>query len=124
MDCSVSLPPYIHFTLYIFQLSKLTSIFISITANKVLFCTGGAGTICGGQVRALVYLGANACIVGRNVEKTEQAAKDIATVRPGAKVIGIGAVDVRNFDSLKGAAERCDEELGAIDFVMYVYLVD
>lgn len=48
------------------------------------------------QARALVRLGANACIVGRNVEKTAQAAKDIAAVRPGAKVIGIGACDVRN----------------------------
>ena len=63
-------------------------------ANKVVFCTGGAGTICSAQVRALVHLGANACIIGRNVEKTESVAKDIATSRPGAKVIGIGAIDV------------------------------
>jgi len=88
-------------------------------ANKVVFCTGGAGTICSAQVRALVHLGANACIIGRNVERTENAAKDIATIRPGAKVIGIGAVDVRKFESLKDAAERCVKELGAIDFVMY-----
>ena len=40
-------------------------------------------------------LGANACIIGRNIEKTEAAAKDIATVRAGAKVIGIGGCDVR-----------------------------
>lgn len=57
--------------------------------------TGGAGTICSMQTRALVRLGANACIVGRSVEKTEQVAADIATVRPGAKVIGIGGCDVR-----------------------------
>jgi len=71
-------------------------------------------------VRALVHLGADACIVGRNVEKTEKMAKDIATARPGAKVIGIGAVDVRSFDSLKSAVDRCVAELGGIDFVMYV----
>lgn len=88
-------------------------------ANKVVFCTGGAGTICSAQVRALVRLGADACIVGRNVEKTETAAKDIATARPGAKVIGIGAVDVRKYDDLKNAVDRCVKELGAIDFVMY-----
>lgn len=58
--------------------------------------TGGAGTICSMQTRALVRLGANACILGRNVEKTEAAAKDIALARPGAKVIGIGGCDVRN----------------------------
>lgn len=46
-------------------------------------------------------------------------AKDIATCRPGAKVIGIGAVDVRKFDDLKSAVERCVKELGGIDYVMY-----
>ena len=89
--------------------------------NKVVFCTGGAGTICSAQVRALVHLGANACIVGRNVEKTERAAQDIATVRPGAKVIGVGAVDVRKVESLQNAVERCVKEFGGIDFVMYVH---
>ncbi|KMU79272.1 sporulation protein SPS19 [Coccidioides immitis RMSCC 3703] len=86
--------------------------------NKVLFCTGGSGTVCSAQVRAMVHLGANACIVGRNVEKTEQMARDIATARPGAKVIGIGAVDVRSIDSLKNAVDRCVKELGGIDFVI------
>ncbi|CAI7645129.1 unnamed protein product [Penicillium pancosmium] len=86
--------------------------------NKVVFCTGGAGTICSAQVRALIHLGANACIIGRNVEKTESVAREMATIRPGAKVIGIGAVDVRKFDDLKAAAERCAKELGSIDFVI------
>ncbi|KAJ5874781.1 Glucose/ribitol dehydrogenase [Penicillium soppii] len=89
-----------------------------IFANKVVFCTGGAGTICSAQVRALVHLGANACIIGRNVEKTERAAQDIATARPGAKVIGIGAVDVRKLEALQQAVERCVKELGGIDFVI------
>lgn len=92
------------------------------TANKVVFCTGGAGTICSAQVRGLVHLGANACIIGRNVEKTQRVAKDIESVRAGAKVIGIGAVDVRKYDDLKDAVDRCVKELGAIDFVMYVEL--
>lgn len=86
--------------------------------NKVVFCTGGAGSICSAQVRAMVHLGANACIVGRNVEKTESMAKDIATARKGAKVIGIGAVDVRKPELLQSAADRCVKELGSIDFVM------
>ncbi|KAF2431783.1 putative peroxisomal 2,4-dienoyl-CoA reductase SPS19 [Tothia fuscella] len=89
-----------------------------IFENKVIFCTGGAGTICSAQVRALVHLGANACIIGRNVEKTEKMAKDIATARSGAKVIGIGAVDVRDPQSLQDAADRCAKELGGIDFVI------
>lgn len=61
----------------------------------MVFVTGGAGTICSMQTRALVRLGANACIIGRSEGKTEEAAKEIAKVRPGAKVIGIGGCDVR-----------------------------
>lgn len=86
--------------------------------NKVVFCTGGAGTICSAQVRAMVHLGANACIIGRNVEKTENMAKDIATARKGAKVLGFGAVDVRKPEALHEAADKCVKELGAIDFVI------
>lgn len=44
----------------------------------------------------MVHLGADACIIGRSVEKTEAAAKEIAKVRAGAKVLGIGGVDVRS----------------------------
>ncbi len=90
-----------------------------IFAGKVVFCTGGAGTICSAQVRALVHLGANAAIIGRNVEKTEKMAKDIETARPGSKVIACGGVDVRSIESLTAAAEKTVKELGAIDFVMY-----
>jgi peroxisomal 2,4-dienoyl-CoA reductase len=86
--------------------------------GKVVFCTGGGGTICSAQVRALVHLGANACILGRNVEKTEKMAQSIATARKGAKVIGIGATDVRKIESLEKAVERCVKELGGIDYVM------
>jgi len=86
--------------------------------NKVVFCTGGAGTICSAQVRALVHLGANACIIGRNVEKTERMAKNIATARKGAKVIGIGAVDVRKIEDMNKSVARCVEELGGIDYVI------
>ncbi|KAH7376284.1 short chain dehydrogenase [Plectosphaerella cucumerina] len=89
-----------------------------IFKDRVVFVTGGAGTICSAQTRALVRLGANACIIGRNVEKTERMAMDIATARSGAKVIGIGGCDVRNPDSLKSAADRCAKELGSIDFVI------
>lgn len=91
--------------------------------NKVVFCTGGNGSICSAQVRALVHLGAEACIVGRNGEKTERIAKDIATARPGAKVIGIGSVDVRDIDTLQKAADMCVEQLGRIDFCMYGYSI-
>lgn len=84
----------------------------------MVFCTGGNGTICSAQVRALVHLGADACIVGRNIQKTEDMAKDIATARKGAKVLGIGAIDVRSIQSLERAVAQCVKELGGLDFVM------
>jgi 2,4-dienoyl-CoA reductase [(3E)-enoyl-CoA-producing], peroxisomal len=99
-------------------LARLRFLTAQYLDNKVVFCTGGGGTICSAQVRALVHLGANACIIGRNVEKTESMAKSIATARKGAKVIGIGAVDVRRIESLESAVERCVKELGGIDYVM------
>lgn len=86
--------------------------------DKVVFCTGGSGSICSAQVRALVILGANACIVGRNVEKTERVAKEIQSARPASKVLGIGNVDVRNVESLQQAVSRCVDTLGGIDFLM------
>ena len=98
--------------------------YIGVTANwylkddKVVFCTGGGGTICSAQVRALVALGANAMILGRNIPKTERMAADIAKVRSGAKVIGVGGIDVRKIETLEAGARRCVKELGSIDFVI------
>ena len=84
----------------------------------MVFCTGGGGTICSAQVRALIYLGCDACIVGRNVEKTENMAKSLATARRGARVLGFGSIDVRSAESLREAVDKCVKELGGIDFVM------
>lgn len=75
--------------------------------DRVVLVTGGAGTICSAQTRALVRLGANACIIGRNVEKTEKAAKDIATARKGARVIGIGGCDVRSVSEPRDLSFGC-----------------
>ena len=86
--------------------------------GKVVFCTGGNGTICSAQVRAMVLLGADACIVGRNEEKTTSMAKDISTARQGSKVLGLGKIDVRNAASLRGAVDDCVEQLGSIDYLM------
>jgi peroxisomal 2,4-dienoyl-CoA reductase len=45
-------------------------------------------------------------------------AKSIATAREGAKVIGIGGIDVRKIESLESAVETTIKELGAIDYVV------
>lgn len=89
-----------------------------IFSGKVVFVTGGAGSICRVQTEAMVLLGANACIVGRRKEHTEKIASEIASVRSGAKVIGIGGVDVREVSSLEAAAKAANEQLGRIDFVI------
>lgn len=89
-----------------------------IFKGKVAFVTGGAGTICRVQVEALVLLGANAAIIGRSPEKTLQAAKEIQALRPGAKVIGIPNVDVREVQQLGEAVKTTVAELGRIDFVI------
>lgn len=86
--------------------------------GKVVFITGGAGSICRVQGEMLVLLGANVALVGRNPEKAEKAAKEVAELRDGAKVIGIGNVDVRKVQSIAGAVEKTVAELGKIDFVI------
>lgn len=45
-------------------------------------------------------------------------AKEIATERQGAKVLGFGSVDVRSIESMQTAVGKCVQELGGIDFVM------
>lgn len=89
-----------------------------IFKGKVVFVTGGAGSICRVQTEAMVLLGANAAILGRNVAKTETAAREISQLRPGAKVLGLGATDVRDVHSIVKAVERTVEELGRIDYVI------
>lgn len=48
-------------------------------------------------------------------------AKDIATARRGATVLGFGNVDVRKIESLEQAVAKCVKQLGGIDYVMFVY---
>lgn len=86
--------------------------------GKVVFVTGGAGTICRVQTEAMVLLGADAVILGRNVAKTEKAAAEIALLRPNAKVLGLGNVDVRDVKSLAEAVATTVSKLGRIDYVI------
>lgn len=65
-----------------------------------------------------MHLGAETCIVGRNQEKTQTVARDIATARPGSKVLGIAGIDVRDLASLQKAVNQCVAELSGINLVM------
>src|ERR1700761_7522188 len=73
--------------------------------------------MCSFQVRAMVHLGANACIVGRSAEKTAEMARDIETTRPGSRVLGLAA-DVRSISSMMTAVDKCVSELGSLDFAI------
>ncbi|SGZ52478.1 CIC11C00000004691 [Sungouiella intermedia] len=86
--------------------------------GKVVFVTGGAGTICRVQTEAMILLGADAAIVGRNKEKTDKAAQEMAQLRPNAKVISCPNTDVRDVKSIAKAVELTVKELGRIDFVI------
>lgn len=97
---------------------KKTSFKPGLFSGKVVFVTGGAGTICRVQTEALVLLGCNAAIIGRQVDKTERVAREIQQLRPGSKVIGIGGTDVRDVKSLIKAVDTTVLELGRIDFVI------
>ncbi|KAI5949679.1 hypothetical protein CANMA_005486 [Candida margitis] len=86
--------------------------------GKVVFVTGGAGSICKVQTEALILLGANAAIVGRNKEKTDAAAKELEGLRSGAKVVSLPNIDVRDIKQMSAAANKAVQELGRIDFVI------
>lgn len=86
--------------------------------GKVAFITGGAGLICKVQAEALLLLGCNVAIIGRNVEKTTKAAEDLNTLNPEAKCIAISNIDVRLVASLQKAAAETVAAFGRIDFVI------
>lgn len=73
--------------------------------------------MCSFQVRAMVHLGANACIVGRNLAKTAEMARDIETARQGSRVLAVAA-DVRSVSSMTAAVNECVRELGSLDFTI------
>lgn len=95
-----------------------TSFKADIFLGKVVFVTGGAGTICRRQVEALVALGCDLAIIGRNPHKTQVTLEQISTLRYKLRCIGIGNIDVRNIKDLQTAVNITVEKLGRIDFVI------
>jgi len=89
----------------------------NIFSGKVIFCTGGAGTICSAQVAALVILGADAAILGRSPSKTAAIAKHLQSLRAGSTVLPLTA-DVRSPEALTAAVQAAISRLGKIDFVI------
>ncbi|KAF9059461.1 2,4-dienoyl-CoA reductase [Rhodocollybia butyracea] len=74
--------------------------------ERVLFCTGGGSGICKGMTEAIMRHGANAVIIGRNLDRLKASAEDLSN-RTGNTCIPAQA------DSKKTM-----ERFGRIDFVI------
>ncbi|THH15091.1 hypothetical protein EW146_g5332 [Bondarzewia mesenterica] len=88
----------------------------NIFDGKVLFCTGGGSGICRAMTDAVMRHGANATIVGRNVERLTLAAKELSDAT-GRMCIPAQA-DVRQPKQLQDAVKKTIEAFGKIDFVI------
>jgi NAD(P)-dependent dehydrogenase (short-subunit alcohol dehydrogenase family) len=83
--------------------------------NKTVFVTGGGSGINLGVGRAFAALGANIGMCGRTREKLDAAAVQLADL--GAKVVAEVA-DVRDYQALQAALEKCHGTLGPIDVLV------
>ncbi|EIM91811.1 NAD-P-binding protein [Stereum hirsutum FP-91666 SS1] len=87
-----------------------------IFEGKVLFCTGGGSGICRGMTEAVMRHGANATIVGRNLDKATQTAKELSATT-GRTCVAFQA-DVRQPKQVQDAVQKTIEKFGKIDFVI------
>jgi len=102
---------------YIAPLSESTSVFKKDIFNgKVLFCTGGGSGICKQITETIMRHGANATIIGRNVERLEKASEELS--KATGKVCIPAQADVRKPEQLKAAVEKTIAKFGRIDFVV------
>jgi len=83
--------------------------------GKTVFVTGGGSGINLGVGRAFATLGANIGICGRTREKLDAAAVQLTDL--GAKVVAEVA-DVRDYQALQAALEKCRSTLGAVDVLV------
>ncbi len=83
--------------------------------GKTVFVTGGGSGINLGVGRAFATLGANIGICGRTREKLDAAAVQLTDL--GATVVAEVA-DVRDYQALQAALEKCRSTLGAIDVLV------
>ncbi|GJJ08960.1 hypothetical protein Clacol_003180 [Clathrus columnatus] len=88
----------------------------NIFLGKVVFCTGGGSGICKAITKSMMQHGANAIIIGRNLERLEASASELSS-STGKKCIAAQA-DVRQPQQLKEASQKAIDEFGRIDFVI------
>jgi len=102
---------------YVTPIVASTAIFQpDIFKGKVLFCTGGGSGICREMTHAVMQHGADAAIVGRNLERLTQAATELSNAT-GRTCLPVRA-DVRHPQALQDAVTQTIVQLGRIDFVI------
>ncbi|MFO0684732.1 MAG: SDR family oxidoreductase [Sandaracinus sp.] len=87
-----------------------------ILEGKVAFVTGGGSGICKGITESFLAHGARAAILGRKVERLEEAAKELSA-KTGKECLPIGC-DVRDGKQVEAALDRALERFGRIDVVV------
>jgi peroxisomal 2,4-dienoyl-CoA reductase len=87
-----------------------------IFKGKVLFATGGGSGIGKGMVFAVMRHGADAVILGRNLERLEKAAEEMSKAT-GRQCLPV-QTDVRRPEQVQAAVAKALEKFGRIDFVI------
>ncbi|KAF5346413.1 hypothetical protein D9758_012765 [Tetrapyrgos nigripes] len=104
-------------TAYIQPIADSTSVFKNdIFKGKVLFCTGGGSGICRAMTEAIMRHGADAVILGRQIDRLTKAAKELSEAT--GRTCVPAQVDVRQPNTLKDAVAKTIERFGRIDFVI------
>jgi len=97
-------------------MSGMTDVFRDgLLAGKVAFVTGGGSGINLAVAQRFAAQGASVALVGRTLDKVEQAAAEI-TARGGA-ALGLSA-DVRDYAALATALQTTRDRYGEIDIVL------
>lgn len=87
--------------------------------GKVVFITGGSGTICRVQAEAMVLLGCNAVLVGRDNNKLVETCNELCNlVNDPKRCLPISNVDVREYNDLENAVHLALKNFGRIDYVI------
>lgn len=84
--------------------------------GKTAFITGGGTGLGKGMTTMLSQLGAQVVITSRKLPVLEKTAEEISGMT-GNKVLAVAA-DVRDPESVKAAADRCEQEFGLPDIVI------
>ncbi|KAG0655722.1 peroxisomal 2 4-dienoyl-CoA reductase sps19 [Maudiozyma exigua] len=87
--------------------------------DKVVFITGGSGTICRVQAEAMILLGCRAALVGRDDKKLIETSNELCDlVNDSERCLPIPNVDVREYNDLENAVHLTLKKFGRIDYVI------